>query len=104
MSTSDYREPTNEELWPQPPVAAPGSQPAVPGQSLVPHQQVPAPAPVPVPPPAPDRTTFVLALVSIVMAIPLTAIATGNVGLPGLYAVWIGIVLVNAVYAWGRRR
>ena len=104
MSSSDYREPTNEELWPQPPASpAAGSQPGYPGQGLVPHQ--PAPAPVPAAPAgAGDRTPFVLALISMVMAIPLTAIAVSEAGLPGLLVVWIGIALVNAVYAWGRRR
>ncbi len=101
MSSSDYREPTNEELWPQPP-AAPAAPPGYPGQALVPHQ--PAPAPAPVPPPAADRTGFVLAIISVVMGIPLTAIAGNQGGLPGLLVVWIGIALVNAVYAWGRRR
>lgn len=103
MSSSDYREPTNDELWPQPPATASPAQSGYPGQSLVPHQQPVAPAPVQHPAAA-DRTGFVLAIISIVMAIPLTAIATGNAGLAGLIIVWVGIALVNAVYAWGRRR
>ncbi len=102
MSSSDYREPTNEELWPQPPATPSPAQSGYPGQTLVP-QQHPA-APVPVPPPAgADRTGFVLAIISVVMGIPLTAIAANQTGLPGLLIVWVGIALVNAVYAWGRR-
>jgi hypothetical protein len=104
VSSSDYREPTNEELWPQPPASpAAGSQPGYPGQGLAPQQPVAAPVPA-APPSAGDRTPFVLALISMVMAVPLTAIAISQAGLPGLLVVWIGIVLVNAVYAWGRRR
>lgn len=34
-------------------------------------------------------------IVSIVMAIPLTAIAGGMLGLYGIGAVWVGIVLLN---------
>lgn len=103
MSSSDYREPTNEELWPQPPTTPSPAQQGYPGQSLVPHQQPAVPTPVP-PPARTDRTGFIVAIISLVMAIPLTAIASGNAGLPGLLIVWAGIALVNAVYAWGRRR
>jgi len=39
--------------------------------------------------------SFVLALVSLGAAIPITAIALSNGGLPGLVIVWLGIVLVN---------
>ena len=45
--------------------------------------------------------SFVLALVSVVMAIPITAIAAVHGGIAALIIVWAGIVLVNAVY--GRR-
>lgn len=104
MSSSDYREPTNEELWPQPPASPASAQPGYPGQGLAPHQQRPVPVPLPPPAVPVDRTGFVLAIISVVMAIPLTAIASTQAGLPGLLIVWIGIALVNAVYAWGRRR
>lgn len=59
---------------------------------------------VPVVQPRPDRTVFVLAMMSLGLGIPLTAIASGTAGLPGLLVVWVGIVLVNAVYAWSRRQ
>ena len=49
----------------------------------------------------PDRSrdgSFVLAVLSLIFAIPLTAIAVTQAGLLGLALVWVGIVLVNAVY------
>lgn len=104
MSSADYREPTNEELWAQPPTTAP--HPASHGVAPVPRAPVPVPAPQ-TPPPVTqqrtDRTVFVLAIVSIALGIPLTAISSGTAGLPGLLVVWIGIVLVNVVYARSRR-
>jgi hypothetical protein len=42
--------------------------------------------------------SFVLALVSLGAGIPLTAIAASNSGLAAVIVVWLGIVLVNAVY------
>lgn len=42
--------------------------------------------------------SFVLAVISLVFAIPITAIAVTQAGLIGLIVVWIGIVAVNAVY------
>lgn len=42
--------------------------------------------------------SFVLAIVSLGCAIPITAIAATQGGLVGLVVVWIGIVLVNFVY------
>ena len=48
-----------------------------------------------------DDKQFVMALVSLGVAIPLTAIAVSNGGLVALAIVWIGIVLVNL--AFGRR-
>ncbi|MEU7640709.1 MULTISPECIES: hypothetical protein [unclassified Streptomyces] len=47
-----------------------------------------------------ERFAFVVA--SLVLAIPLTAIAVANAGLVGLVACWAGIVGVNAVYGLGR--
>ena len=104
MSSADYREPTNDELWAQPPATP---QPAPSSHELAPvsHPLPPAPVPqlpVPAPQQRPDRTSFVLAIVSIALGIPLTAIASGTAGLPGLLVAWIGIVLVNIVYARSR--
>jgi dolichol kinase len=42
--------------------------------------------------------SFILAIVSLGCAIPITAIAATQAGLVGLVVVWIGIVVVNAVY------
>lgn len=106
MSSADYREPTNEELWAQPPTNT--QQPAA-SHGMAPAPRVPVPAPLPQPAPAPvpqqraDRTVFVLAIVSMALGIPLTAISSGIAGLPGLLVVWVGIVLVNVVYARSRR-
>jgi hypothetical protein len=47
---------------------------------------------------------FGLAALSMVLAIPLSAIAAAQTGLAGLLTCWIGIVGVNACYAWGRSR
>ncbi|OEV12703.1 hypothetical protein K378_03915 [Streptomyces sp. Amel2xB2] len=52
------------------------------------------------------------AVVSLVLAVPLSAIAAVNTGLPGLLVCWIGIVAVNAVqphrnllsFGWNRDR
>jgi len=100
MSTADQREPTNDELWAQPPtIDVPGT-----GHGLAPLPQAPVPVPVaPTPRTAQDRTVFVLALVSVALGIPLTAISSGTAGLPGLLVVWTGIVLVNFFYARSRR-
>jgi hypothetical protein len=43
--------------------------------------------------------TLALAIVSLGVAIPLTAIGVTQAGLVGLAIVWIGIVLVNLAYA-----
>ncbi|MFC9429321.1 hypothetical protein [Streptomyces sp. NPDC056987] len=42
---------------------------------------------------------FGFGLVSLVLAVPLTAIAVVNAGFGGLVVCWIGIVAVNAVHA-----
>ncbi|HEY3337586.1 MAG TPA: hypothetical protein VGK18_03710 [Propionicimonas sp.] len=104
MSTADQREPTNDELWAQPPTI----NTPVAGHGLAPIPQAPAPAPLPVPiappsHPVQDRTVFVLAIVSFALGIPLTAISSSNSGIIGLLVVWTGIVLVNFFYARSRR-
>ncbi len=42
-----------------------------------------------------DPRMLPIALGSLGLAIPLTAVASSNVGLPAVIVVWIGIVLVN---------
>lgn len=42
--------------------------------------------------------SFVLALASLVAAIPITAIAATHGGIVAMVVVWVGIVLLNAVY------
>ncbi|NJP68641.1 hypothetical protein, partial [Streptomyces spiramenti] len=44
-----------------------------------------------------------LAVASLLLAIPLSAIAASHVGLAGLFVAWSGIVGVNACYALSRR-
>jgi len=102
MTTSPQREPTNDQLWAQPPADA---SPTQHGRGVAPYTPAAASAPVPVAQPyaRPDRTQFVLAIVSLVMAIPLTAIAMSNAGMVGLVFVWVGIVFVNFIYGWTRR-
>jgi hypothetical protein len=78
-----------------------------PGQVVAPYTPpapVAAPAPVAQPYVKPDRTAFVLAIVSMGCAIPLTAIADAMNGLNGLLIVWAGIVLVNLIYGAAHRR
>lgn len=101
MTESAQREPTNEALWAQPPLDAPARYP---GQHLAPvTPPTPAPVPAPVDLSKPDRSQFVLAIVSLGIGVPLTAIAGGISGLAGLLLAWVGIVLVNLVYGWTRR-
>ncbi len=45
-----------------------------------------------------------IALGSLGLGVPLSAIAGVNGGLGGLLVAWTGIVAVNAAHAWGRRR
>lgn len=52
---------------------------------------------------APGARTAV-AIVSLVMAIPLTAISASIIGLIGILAVWIGIVGVNIALGFNGRR
>ena len=46
--------------------------------------------------------TLAIAVVSLVAGVPATAIGQLE-GVPGVVAVWAGIVGVNAVFAWSRR-
>ena len=43
-----------------------------------------------------------IAIVSLVMGIPMTAIAGAMGGLAGIVVVWVGIVMVNMVFAMRR--
>jgi len=107
MSSSDYREPTDDELWAQPPVTSDAS--AAPG-GLAPTQQPKPPASKPPAsqPPAPQQQTdwsvFILAIVSLTLGVPLTAISSNAGGMAGLLVAWVSIVLINVVYALSRRR
>jgi hypothetical protein len=49
-----------------------------------------------------DDHALALAIVSLGVAIPLTAIASESAGFPGILVAWLGIVLVNFVYGMGR--
>lgn len=44
-----------------------------------------------------------LGITSLALGIPLTAVAGGIADLPGIVATWMGVVGVNASYAWQRR-
>jgi hypothetical protein len=46
-----------------------------------------------------DHPQFVVVLASLVLGIPLTAIASSNSGLIGVIVVWFGIVAINFAYA-----
>ncbi len=47
---------------------------------------------------------FVLGVVSLGTGIPITAIASSTGGTGALIVAWVGIVGVNAAYAWGQTR
>lgn len=49
-----------------------------------------------------DRSQLVLGLASLGLAIPLTAIAAGTGGLPGLIIAWGGIAVVNLAHSLWR--
>lgn len=103
MSTSQH-EPTNDQLWLQPPVDTAAVQP---GQVVAPYAPpAPVAAPAPLAPPyvRPDRTQFVLGIISLGVAIPLTAIGDAMNGLAGLLIVWVGIIMVNLIYGVTHRR
>ncbi|MEJ8657753.1 MULTISPECIES: hypothetical protein [Streptomyces] len=46
---------------------------------------------------------FGLGIITLVLAIPLSAIGAVNAGIEGLFVTWAGIVGVNAVYAFRGR-
>ncbi|WP_405058978.1 hypothetical protein OG474_40510 [Kribbella sp. NBC_01505] len=65
--------------------------------------------PVPVPPPAnPSREKdpggLALAIVSMGVAIPITAISANMIGPFGVVVSWAGLVGINLARSWGRRR
>ncbi len=51
-----------------------------------------------------DTEGFVIALVSLGVCIPVTAIAASIADLEGLIVAWTGLVGINVANAWGRRR
>ncbi|WP_214410364.1 hypothetical protein [Sphaerisporangium fuscum] len=72
--------------------------------------QAPQGHPGPYAPPPPPRkqkqgdATIPIALGSLGIGVPLTAIAATQAGPAGLFLAWTGIVLVNIAAAFGRRR
>ena len=48
-------------------------------------------------------TSFPIAAFSLVLGIPISAIAGGTAGLPGLVTAWTGIAIVNIAHAWSHR-
>jgi hypothetical protein len=51
-----------------------------------------------------EDTGIPIAIGSFALGIPLSAIAGGQAGLPGLVTVWGGIAIVNIAHAWSHRR
>lgn len=51
-----------------------------------------------------DTEGFVIALVSLGVSVPVTALAANISDLPGLIVAWTGLVGINVANAWGRRR
>ncbi|MDQ3324560.1 MAG: hypothetical protein M3529_02255 [Actinomycetota bacterium] len=51
-----------------------------------------------------DTEGFVIALVSLGVSVPVTALAASISDLPGLIVAWTGLVGINVANAWGRRR
>ncbi len=50
-----------------------------------------------------DRSRMVVAIVSLGVGVPATAIAGGLGGVSGILITWVGIAAVNLAYAWQRR-
>ena len=53
---------------------------------------------------ADSRHQMILGITSLVMAIPLTAIASGQLGILGMIITWVAIVTVNLAYALRKGR
>jgi hypothetical protein len=54
--------------------------------------------------PNPGKAQFALAIVSMALGIPLSAIALGNhAGNLALFIVWLGITAINVAYAFHSR-
>jgi hypothetical protein len=51
-----------------------------------------------------EDTSIPIAIGSFALGIPLSAIAGGQAGLPGLVTAWAGIAIVNIAHAWSHRR
>ena len=66
-----------------------------------------APHAAPVKPASRERSAFVLAIVSMSLGIPLTALTvtagTHPVGIAGLLVVWLAITVINVAYSWHLR-
>jgi hypothetical protein len=52
----------------------------------------------------PDPGGLALAIVSVVVAIPITAIMAGMIGLPGVLIGWLGLLGINFARTMARRR
>ncbi|MEU4191541.1 hypothetical protein AB0E69_06570 [Kribbella sp. NPDC026611] len=52
----------------------------------------------------PDPGGLALAIVSVVVAIPITAIAAAMVGMPGVIIAWFGLLGINFARTMARRR
>jgi hypothetical protein len=50
------------------------------------------------------KVTLTVACVSLVVSIPLTAIAAVQADVPGILIVWLGIVMINVAHALRGRR
>ncbi len=64
---------------------------------------LPAPAPAFVAHARPDKAPFVIAIISLGVSIPLTAIGLAQAGIPGLVIMWLGLVLINVIFGNLRR-
>src|SRR5258706_13715249 len=66
-----------------------------------------APPAAPAKPASRERSAFALAIVSMALGIPLTALTvtagTHPVGIAGLLVVWLAITVINVAYSWHLR-
>ena len=58
--------------------------------------------PAPLPPRKGDNAATWVALASLVMGVPITAIASENAGIFGVMVAWAGLATVNVAHAIGR--